>query len=399
MANLKPKPLRILYAAGPGNVIRTYKHWVNGQDDPSQVSITYSAQFYEVCRILGAEGYIISSSDQRVFLRDGQFMIEHRPMPLRGASGVLYHVSQVWYGLHLIISALLWKADVAVVSEGATHWFVLSLLPYFGVKVVPSVHCVLWRKYAPKKVIEKLILRLNRHFFAITCTAVLAVSKDISEQIEDCAGGQHRPILEFLPIYRRIEFDGVTSPDDNRSPFRVLFVGRIERFKGVFDLLDIAQRFSSEGREDIRFELCGTGPDLESLRLAAKRSGIDSSFICHGYCNKQQMREMFGKAHVVIVPTTTAFIEGFCKVVAEGILAGRPVVTSDVVPALSYVRDAVVEVSPDDVKGYGDALIKLYEDHEFYAAKRQACFKVQEQFYDTSKGWEAALKSILTAMQ
>jgi len=62
---------------------------------------------------------------------------------------------------------------------------------------------------------DKLILRLNRHF-ARTCTAVLAVSKDISEQVEDCAG-EHRPIVEFLPIYRRIEFDGVTAPDDNRS--------------------------------------------------------------------------------------------------------------------------------------------------------------------------------------
>jgi len=38
------------------------------------------------------------------------------------------------------------------------------------------------------------------------------------------------------------------------TPFRVLFVGRIERFKGVFDLLDIAQRFSSEA-QDIIFDL------------------------------------------------------------------------------------------------------------------------------------------------
>jgi len=57
------------------------------------------------------------------------------------------------------------------------------------------------------------------------------------------------------------------------------------------------------------------------------------------------------------------------------------------------VRDAVVEVS-DDIR-YSDALLKLCEEHEFYEAKRQACFKVKKQFYDTSR--LGTLKSILTA--
>ncbi len=141
-----------------------YVQFIDGDCEVIEGWLEAAAETLDANRVLGAEGYIISSSDQRGFLRDGQFMIEHRPMPLRGGAGVLYHVSQIWYGLHLIISALLWKADVAVVSEGSTHWFVLSLLPYFGVKVVPSVHCALWRKYAPEKMIEKLILRLNKHF-------------------------------------------------------------------------------------------------------------------------------------------------------------------------------------------------------------------------------------------
>ncbi|MEQ9482327.1 MAG: hypothetical protein RIG27_08560 [Coleofasciculus sp. F4-SAH-05] len=28
---LMPKPLRVLYAAGPGNVIGTYNYWVKGE--------------------------------------------------------------------------------------------------------------------------------------------------------------------------------------------------------------------------------------------------------------------------------------------------------------------------------------------------------------------------------
>ena len=67
MLNLITKPLRILYAAGPGDVIGTYNHWINRQDDPSQVSVTYSGQFYEVCCALDAEGYVISSYGKKEF--------------------------------------------------------------------------------------------------------------------------------------------------------------------------------------------------------------------------------------------------------------------------------------------------------------------------------------------
>ncbi len=394
----KSKSFRILYAAGPGNVIGTYKHWVNGQDDTSEVAVTYSEQFYNLCRILDAEAYVISSFNQKEILRDDEFTIEHRPMLFQSSSRIITHLNQLWYGLGLIVSACVWKADVAVVMDGTAHWFVLSILPFLGVKIVPSLHCTLWRKYIPQKTTEKIISRLNKDFFASICTAILTVSKDISEQVEQCAGGKSQPIFQFLPIYRRTFFEGITPPDEERSPFTVLFVGRIETNKGVFDLVKIAQRFLSEGRQDIRFDVCGTGSALESLRFAAKESGIDSFFICHGHCKQPQMREMFSRAHVVIVPTTTAFVEGFCKVVAEGILAGRPVVTSSVIPALSYVSDAIVEVKPDDVQGYGDALLKLYGDRDFYEQKRQNCFQLQEQFYDTSRSWEAALKSVLTTI-
>jgi glycosyltransferase involved in cell wall biosynthesis len=389
------KKVRILYAAGCGDVIDTYKHWVEGQDDPSQLSITYSGQFYEVCRDLDAQAYVISSCEERKFLHDGRFLIEHRPMPLRSSSGLLYHLGLLWYGLRLIASAIRFRADVAVVSNGTTHWFILSLLPLFGVAVIPSLHCTLWRKYIPQRKAEKLILRLSHYFFASSCAAMLAISDEISEQIAQLTANQHRQILKFFPTYRRKQFAEIDAPDKKRKPFRVLFASRIEQDKGVFDLLEIAKRLAALGRQDITFELCGGGSVLESVSLAAKAAGIDSHFVCHGHCNKQKMRQILNQTHVVIVPTKSDFLEGFNKVVAEGILSGRPVVTSAVCPAISSMQDAFVEVPPDDINSYTEALLKLCNDREFYEQKRQSCLGVQEQFYDTQKSWGKVLKSVL----
>lgn len=393
------KTLRILYSAGPGNVIGTYKYWVQGQDDPSQVSLTWSGQFYDVCRALEAKAHVISWCEERNLLRDDQLIVEHRPIPLLKASGMLFNLGKLWYGLGIIASAIRFRANVVIAVDGTTHWFLLSLLPWLGIQVIPSLQCVLWCKYAHLRKTEELVLRLSRSLFAKDCFAILAMSEDIADQVKQVTAHQPRPIIKYLPAYRKTEFEGVGDPDERRKPFRVLFAGRIEQDKGVFDLLEIAKRFANSGRQDITFDLCGNGSQLEYLRLAAKQAGVDSSFVCHGHCNKTKMRQMFKQSHVVIVPTRTDFIEGFNQVVAESVLSGRPVVTSAVCPAISYVREAVVEVPPDDAEAYGDALLELCDNREFYEEKRRGCLALQEQFYDLSKSWGAALKYVLVALQ
>jgi glycosyltransferase involved in cell wall biosynthesis len=392
------KPLRILYAVGPEDVIEAYNYWINGQDAPSQVSVTFSSQFYEVCRTLDAKGYVIAQSNKQEFVQDERFIIERRPVPLPRASGIFYHLRQVWCGLQLLASAIRFRANVVVADSGTTYWFVLSLFSWIGIKVIPSLHCLLWCKYLTPRLVDKLNLALSRNLFASDCQGILVASQDIAKQISQLTRGKHQPIFEFFSTYRRADFVNISEPSV-ASPFRVLFAGRVEEEKGVFDLLEIAKRFATEGRQDIIFDICGEGSALESLRLAANLAGVDGSFICHGYCNKKQMREMFTRSHVVIVPTRTDFIEGFNRVVCESILSGRPVVTSAVCPALSYVRDAVVEVPPNDVQAYGDALLALCSDRQLYEQKRQACLIAQEQFYDNTKSWGSALKSILLTIK
>jgi glycosyltransferase involved in cell wall biosynthesis len=157
----------------------------------------------------------------------------------------------------------------------------------------------------------------------------------------------------------------------------------------------MAEILAKQGRGNIEFDLCGAGAALRDLRLAIDEAGLHGRVRCHGHCDQQTMAEMYSRCHVVIVPTTTDFIEGFNKVVAEGVLAGRPVITSSVCPALGRVRNSVVEVPADDVPAYADAIARLHDDAYLYQAKRCASAAAQEQFYNPANGWAAALKSIL----
>ncbi len=414
--NQMSNPLRILYAAGPGDVIGTYQHWVKGTDDPSQVAVTYSSQFYDVCQSLQAPGYIIASHANAEQMRDGAFVLEHRPVLWQRSPGVLFHMGQVWYGLRLIVSAVRFRATVVIVADGTTHWFVLRLLPLLGIRVIPSLHCVLWRTFQTQRRVEALLWRLNCALFRHQATAILAVSDSIAQQVDQLTDGHHSPVALFVPLYRREQFADLAPPSDlspnglnsdgsrsdglsqTRSPFRVLFAGRIESEKGVFDLLTVAKRLARESHGEIVFDICGDGAALNELRQAVQDADLESVFFCYGYCNQTQMRQRYEQSHVVIAPTRTDFVEGLNKVVVEGVLAGRPVVTSATCPALSYVREAVIEVPPEDLQGYGDALLKLWGDRNFYQRKQQACLTLQERFYDPSRSWAATLKTILRSL-
>jgi glycosyltransferase involved in cell wall biosynthesis len=386
------RPLRLFYASGPGDNLNTYHHWKQNQDDPGEPVVPYSGQFYDLCRDYDARGYVLSTCPRRDRLRDGRFLIEHRPYVGRSTHGALFHLAQFWYGLGLLVSALRFRPDVAIINEGA-HWFMLAVLDWAGVRVVPSLHVRLdwvgrdhwgWR----------LINRLNRRFFRWNCAAVLVASRRIAEDVQRLAGTGRVPILEFLPLYRRSTFAQIKPADCERRPFNVLFVGRVEANKGVFDLLQAAHLVWTRC-PDVHFHLCGVGSALPELQARVARENAGERFYIHGYCDRARLAAMYDLSHVVVVPTRSEFGEGFNQVTSEGILAGRPVITSSVCPAVAYVSPAVVQVPPDDVRAYADAIVRLGNDRAFYREKQDACLAAQEQFYDEQRSWGAVVRRLI----
>ncbi len=390
------KPPRLYYAAGNGDIMGTYAHWKEEKDDPSQLSMTYSGQFFDLCRRLGCSGFVLSHDGRTGVLRDGRITIrQRRPARFRNGPGALYHLEQFWESLRVMAGALAYRADVVVPASGACHWFPLAILPLFGIKVIPALHCVLWPKYRRPGRLARLITALDKILFTRAAAALLTASSDIDEQISELAGKRSSRVrmVPFLPTYRGGHFpEPVAAPA--APPFRVLYAGRVVAEKGVFDLLKVAGILAAEGR-NIEFDICGSGGALDEMKRRSEADGLAGRIRFHGHCNRPTMVEMFKNAHAVIVPTTTDFVEGFNQVVAEGILAGRPVVTSDVCPAIKYVGDAVVAVPPDDVPAYAKAIARLSDDAGFYQHCASACNTAREPFFDESRGWAAALDSAL----
>lgn len=384
--------LKIFHAEGPGDVIQAHRHWLNGEDDPGQMALTFSSQFADFCKQTGADAYIVASGGKKQTFRDGKFVIEHRPKP-PSRRGIFYHLSEIRYGVGLFITALRYRAQVAVLNSGSTYFFVMSLFRLAGMQVIPVMHNALWpRGSLPRKTSKRLIVLLDGYFFRFGATAVIAISPECLRQIHQITGGKHCPFYEMKSQFRRERFQTIPAPPPHdRQPFRIIFAGRIIENKGVFDLLHIAKGVQERAPGRVAWEICGVGPDLDELRKRHRAMNLETVVTIHGWMPPAELRQVIAKSHVSIVPTRSDFAEGMALTAIEAILAGRPVITNPVVPALEILKSACVEARTNDVESYVFAVLNLLGDADRYRELCHSCAPLAEQFYDRHFGFQAML--------
>jgi glycogen synthase len=387
----REKRMRFAYLSGPVNALDVYNAWAKGAQ-LEYFGTSYLTQFYQVCADNGAEGYIITTlpgsyNCQKV----GSFLIENRPTP-SGLSGLFYHVGFCIWILKIVPRMIRFRPIFLIITAGHNYWVFLSILKLFGVVIIPAIHDSLWKRFVPLKTSWRILRRFEAQFFLCCVNEAIVAAESTAQQVRTLVPKKNIHIEIFLPTYSPQQFASVRSIDFDARPFRVLFMGRIETNKGVYDLVEIASLLDPQM---FHFDICGDGSELPSLRRKIEKRGLNAILTCHGFLDRKELYGLLDRVHVVIVPTTTDFEEGFNMVCAEAILYGRPVITSAVCPALAYIRDAAIEVPPNDVKKYHESVIRLATDRNLFEAKRDACKALQMQFYDPGNSWRAKLRAVL----
>ncbi|MEQ1546242.1 glycosyltransferase, partial [Methyloglobulus sp.] len=380
----------IMYVEGPGDVVESFRRWNSQEDVLTETSRTYSGQFFDFCKINNLKTYVISYHDQAKLEITPQFHVENLPKLVLG-SGVLYHLSQILYGLRLVAIAIRLRPTYLDVTSGVTYWFVLSPAKLFGIKIISHLHNGFWPNgYRPTGLGKRVLLALDGWFFRRIAAMALCVSPEIQRQIEAIAGKSHAPIYQFRGQFYRKDFEHPpASLPHNQRPFNIVFAGRVERDKGVFDLLAMAEQLRNDG---VTFEICGGGSALEELKQECTNRGLGDIISISGNLQRPQLLAAYARAHIVIVPTRSDCAEAFAKVAAEAILMGRPAICSSVVPAIEVLKNAVIAVTADDLDGYVNAIKQLLSNSKDYESLCQNCPSLREQFLDGAQGLTSVLQ-------
>lgn len=382
-------------------MIDAHKSWRLKQHHASEVAITFSGQLEDLCEEIGAEAYIVSYYSRKEILRDGPFILEHRPKPMPGSTGAMYHLAELLYGIGLLATAVRFGANVAVLDSGGTHYFVTTLFRLAGIQLLPVLHNSLWPSgFPPTRLVPRLVLWLDSLFFRWVPVAIIGVSPECTRQVEQITHGRHAPLLQIRAQFDPEYFRQIPPPPPfDERPFRIMYIGRINVIKGVFDILEIARKVELEAPGQVRWEICGSGPDLENLKQRHHEMALGPVVQIHGWTSLPDLIQVYARSHASIVPTRSSFTEGLAMTAAEAILAGRPLITNPVVPALEVLRPACVEARTNDVDSYVEGVLRLINDRDHYESLRSACPALAKQFYDRAQGLTAVLAQVIKPLK
>ena len=123
----------------------------------------------------------------------------------------------------------------------------------------------------------------------------------------------------------------------SRDKAVILFVGRLMREKGPFEVLEaleVVQR-----THDCRALFVGDGPERKKLVEAAEHGGLKSAVTFAGYLDGVELLAAYRSAKLLVLPTWHA--EGFPTVVSEAMAEGLPIITTQIRGVRDHLEENV----------------------------------------------------------
>lgn len=148
----------------------------------------------------------------------------------------------------------------------------------------------------------------------------------------------------------------------------LLFVGRIIREKGIFEVIDAFAMLLKKHKAVLIIN--GDGADFSDIKKAIEDYGITNKVICTGFIPEQDVVQYYANSDILVFPTF--FPEGFPMALFNAIAAGLSIVTTKIRAASDYLSEPqnCLWVEPQDSKSVYNAVDALLQSDEIMAAMR-----------------------------
>lgn len=226
-----------------------------------------------------------------------------------------------------------WEPDVICLSQGADydHAFHNTYLNFLNKEKVPF--SILFHSFRDEGIINpalrqrsyKVLSKVSMSFF-VAETQKSVIEKQLRIHLQN-SKIVHNPLN--LTSYEIVPFPSINE-------LRMVMVGNIKtRWKGHDILLESLA--SKEWRARAwRLDIYGTGGDKDELFELAKFYGVSDKVSFKGF--EPDMKRVWGENQLLVMPSR---IEAAPLTVAEAMICGRPVLTTDIGDMANYFEDEV----------------------------------------------------------
>ncbi len=262
-----------------------------------------------------------------------------------GKQALIEHVRSNQYDHILALWALPsgWFAQQAHLATG---------IPYSIWSLGSDINVWASRPYAGRKIREALA----------GATALFADGDNLAEKVEKISGRECR----FLPSMRTFDFETLRL---RREKF-FLYLGRIEKSKGVFDLLKAFSRIKQD-IWDYRLLYIGDGSALPKLRKQVANLRLRGKVHLLGRVPVEEIVDYLQRARALVIPTHSDSIP---LVFGEALQTRTPMIVTEVGDLGTLVRDNKlgIVVPKKSIHSLTDAMVRMIvHEHDISTEARK----------------------------
>jgi glycosyltransferase involved in cell wall biosynthesis len=150
-------------------------------------------------------------------------------------------------------------------------------------------------------------------------------------------------------------FDGKAE----KEGFRFLYVGRLEKEKGLEYLMEAAALIKSEA--DFRITIVGSGSNYNDLKKSANKLGVNAEFL--GYKEGKELVELYASSSAFVLPSEQ---EEFPLTILEAWSASLPVIATRVggVTEICTHEENSLLIEPRNSRELADAMLRIIKEKD-----------------------------------
>jgi glycosyltransferase involved in cell wall biosynthesis len=145
----------------------------------------------------------------------------------------------------------------------------------------------------------------------------------------------------------------------------LLYHGRVDRRKGVLDLLEALRLLNDErakeGESAVLLALSGIGPDVDAAAGRIEALGLGDRVDVLGYAAYEDAPARYHTGDIFVSPT---YAEGFSNTILEAMASGLPIVSCEVVGVVDCLEDGrnALLVPPERPAALAEAIQRMLTD-------------------------------------
>lgn len=206
-------------------------------------------------------------------------------------------------------------------------------------------------------------------FYKFYLRAILSIS-----DVVICQGTNWKIFYNSLGKYKAEKFIVIPNwidtsiyyknrPEYNNQPLfarKLIYIGWVEEYKGIFDLLNAIELIKHEIYELTIF-IYGSGKMLDQAKKLSIQLGIEDKVFFCGWANLSMKLDALANADLYVLPSHT---EGFPNALIEAMASGVPSIATNVggVSDVILHNETGLLVDPENPVQLAQAILTMYKD-------------------------------------